>query len=196
MQGDAQLSARAQQACGRCGRTASGNLPATTASCRVRDGTLAGMRHPRIRPAPALAATLVATGLLHFATPAPFDTIVPRALPGAPRRWTYLSGAAELAVAAAVTLPRTRRLGGLTAAALFVAVFPANVQMALDWRRRSPAQRTLAWGRLPLQLPLLAWALRASRDTPPCGVRFGSEQRFTGVPDSDSVPNDTPAGRQ
>lgn len=107
---------------------------------------------------------LAATSVLHFATPAPFDSIVPRALPGPPRRWTYLSGAAELAVAAAVALPRTRRLGGLAAAALFAAVFPANVQMALDWQRRPPAHRTVAWGRLPLQLPLIAWAVRASRD--------------------------------
>lgn len=125
---------------------------------------LADVTRHRIRPAPALAATLAATSALHFATPEPFDAIVPRALPGPPRRWTYLSGAAELAVAAAVAAPRTRRLGGMAAAALFVTVFPANVQMALDWRRRPLAQRTLAWGRLPLQLPLIAWAVRASRD--------------------------------
>ncbi len=122
------------------------------------------MTRHRIRPATALAATLAATSALHFATPEPFDAIVPRALPGPSRRWTYLSGMAELAVAATVSVPRTRRLGGMAAAALFVAVFPANVQMALDWRRRPLAQRTLAWGRLPLQLPLIAWAVRASRD--------------------------------
>ncbi|MGH4022244.1 MAG: DoxX family protein [Pseudonocardiaceae bacterium] len=107
---------------------------------------------------------LAATSALHFAVPEPFDTIVPRVLPGPPRRWTYLSGAVELAVAAAVTAPRTRRLGGMAAVALFVGVFPANVQMALDWRQRPLPQRTLAWGRLPLQLLLIAWALRASRD--------------------------------
>lgn len=129
-------------------------------------GNLACMTRRRIRPAPTLAGMLVATGVLHFATPESFDAIVPAALPGPPRRWTYLSGAAELMVAAAVAAPRTRRLGGLAAAALFVAVFPANLQMALDWRRRPLPQRALAWGRLPLQLPLIAWALRASRDRP------------------------------
>ncbi len=122
------------------------------------------MTRYRIRPAPTLAGLLAATGVLHFAAPEPFDAIVPCALPGPPRRWTYLSGAVELAVAVAVAVPRTRRLGGVAAAALFVGVFPANVQMALDWHRRSPSQRALAWARLPLQLPLIVWALRASRD--------------------------------
>ena len=57
-----------------------------------------------------------------------------------------------------------RRWGGLAAAALFVAVFPANVQMALAWRDRPLPYRAAAWARLPLQVPLIAWALRASRD--------------------------------
>ncbi|MGH3913463.1 MAG: DoxX family protein [Pseudonocardiaceae bacterium] len=122
------------------------------------------MTRRRIRPAPTLACLLTATGVLHFAVPQQFDAIVPRALPGPSRRWTHLSGVAELAVAAAVATPRTRRRGGVAAALLFVAVFPANVQMALDWRRRTLPQQALAWGRLPLQLPLIAWALRASRD--------------------------------
>ncbi|MGH8916885.1 MAG: DoxX family protein [Actinomycetes bacterium] len=68
------------------------------------------------------------------------------------------------APALAVAAPRTRRRGGMAAALLFVAVFPANVQMALDWRGRTLPQQALAWGRLPLQLPLIAWALRASHD--------------------------------
>lgn len=110
-----------------------------------------------------LAALLATTGVLHFTTPRPFDSIVPRSLPGSPRTWTYLSGVAELAVAAAVAHPRTRRAGGLAAAALFVAVFPANVRMAADWRRASPVRRAVAFGRLPLQAPLIAWALRAAR---------------------------------
>jgi uncharacterized membrane protein len=95
--------------------------------------------------------------------PAPFDAIVPRALPGSARTWTWVSGAAELAVAAAIAHPRTRRLGGRAAAALFVAVFPANVQMAVDWRHAPPARRAIAFGRLPLQLPLIAWARRVAR---------------------------------
>jgi len=110
-----------------------------------------------------LAGLLAASGVLHFLTPKPYDSIVPRSLPGAPRTWTYLSGAAELAVAAAIVHPRTRRLGGRAAAALFVGVFPANVKMAADWRRASPAKRAIAFGRLPLQVPLVLWARRVAR---------------------------------
>ncbi|GAA0801613.1 DoxX family protein [Spirilliplanes yamanashiensis] len=117
------------------------------------------------RDAAALAALLATTGVLHFARPRPFDAIVPRGLPGRPRTWTHLSGAAELAVAAAVAHPRTRRAGGLAAAGLFAAVFPANVKMAYDWRRRPPVWRAVAYGRLPLQVPLVLWALRVARVT-------------------------------
>src|SRR6187549_795982 len=106
------------------------------------------------KDAAGLSAMLATSGVLHFASPKPFDSIVPRSLPGSPRTWTYLSGAAELAVAAAVAHPRTRALGGLAAAGLFAAVFPANVKMAVDWRHAPPARRAIAYGRLPLQLPL------------------------------------------
>jgi uncharacterized membrane protein len=111
----------------------------------------------------ALAALLFTTGTLHLIVPAPFDAIVPRTLPGGPRFWTLASGVAELGVAAAVAAPRTRRLGGTAAAMLFVAVFPANVRMARDWSHRSPGARAAAWGRLPLQVPLIAWALAVRR---------------------------------
>jgi uncharacterized membrane protein len=118
------------------------------------------------RDALALAGLLTVTGLTHFARPRPFDAIMPRSLPGNPRTWTYLSGAAELAVAAAVLHPRTRPLGGLAAAALFAAVFPANVQMAIDWRHAPPLRRAIAYGRLPLQAPLVWWGVRVARSGP------------------------------
>jgi uncharacterized membrane protein len=116
-----------------------------------------------VRSARALAGLLATSGVLHFAQPRQFDSIVPRSLPGSPRTWTYLSGAAELAVAAAVAHPRTRRLGGLAAAGLFAAVFPANVKMAVDWRHATPARRAIAFGRLPVQVPLVMWGLRVAR---------------------------------
>jgi uncharacterized membrane protein len=115
------------------------------------------------REALGLAALLATSGTLHLIRPQPFDAIVPRTLPGSPRTWTYLSGAAELAVAAAIAHPRTRRLGGLAAAGLFIGVFPANVKMAVDWRHASPARRAAAYGRLPLQVPLVVWAARIAR---------------------------------
>ena len=109
-----------------------------------------------------LALLLAAAGASHFAAPRMYDTIVPRVLPGGPRMWTYLSGAAELVVAAAVAYPRTRRGGALAAAGLFAAVFPANVKMARDWRQRPPVYRAAAYVRLPMQAPLIWWALRVA----------------------------------
>jgi uncharacterized membrane protein len=118
----------------------------------------------RLMPSSAagLALLLATAGTTHFLAPRPYDAIVPRSLPGTPRAWTYASGAAELAVAAAVAVPCTRRAGALAAAALFVAVFPANVKMARDWRHRPPAYRAAAYARLPLQAPLVWWALRVA----------------------------------
>ncbi|GAA1400123.1 DoxX family protein [Pseudonocardia kongjuensis] len=115
------------------------------------------------RTAYALAGLLGTAAVLHVVRPEPFDSIVPERLPGTPRFWTYASGAAEGAVAAAVAHPRTRRIGGYAAAGLFAAVFPANVSMALRWRRKPPAYRVVAWARLPLQIPLVWWALRIAR---------------------------------
>ncbi|NMH97131.1 hypothetical protein [Pseudonocardia acidicola] len=120
----------------------------------------------RLRPsrAAALATFLAGAGATHVVAPRFFDRIVPDQLPGSARFWTLASGAAELGVAAAVAAPRTRRPGGLAAAALFAAVFPANVKMARDWSDRSAPERTIAYARLPLQIPLILWALRVRRD--------------------------------
>src|SRR6266702_8440807 len=104
------------------------------------------------RSAVGLAVFLGTAGVTHFVVPRYYDVIVPERLPGAARTWTYLSGAAELACAAAVATPRTRRLGALAAAGLFIAVFPANVKMARDWRDRPLPLRAAAYGRLPLQI--------------------------------------------
>jgi uncharacterized membrane protein len=117
-----------------------------------------------------LAGLLAGAGSLHFLVPEPYDGIVPSFLP-APRAWTYGSGVVELLVAVAVAAPRTRRQGATAAAALFVAVFPANVQMALD---PGGVPLWLAVARLPLQVPLVLWALqvrRASADRVRAGRR-------------------------
>ncbi|GAA2622712.1 DoxX family protein [Actinomadura fulvescens] len=102
---------------------------------------------------------MASAGTSHFLVPWPYDAIVPERLPGRARTWTHLSGAAELAVAAAIACPRTRRKGALAAAALFAAVFPANVKMARDWRHRPLPLRAVVYGRLPVQAPLIGWAL-------------------------------------
>ena len=118
---------------------------------------------PDARRAQRMGAALTGMGVLHFARPAPFDGLIPRALPGPARAWTLGSGAAELGVGALLLHPRTRRAGGWAAAALFAAVWPGNLTMAWRARRASPARRAVALVRLPLQLPLIAAALRIAR---------------------------------
>src|SRR5262245_26582405 len=116
-----------------------------------RSGTRAALR---------LAALLTTTGTLHFATPKPFDRIIPTSLPGTARFWTYASGAAEFGLAGMLAAPRTRRAGGALAAAFFVAIFPGNVKaVQVLWGK--PALRALAIARLPLQIPLVTQALAA-----------------------------------
>ncbi|GLY79711.1 DoxX family protein [Actinoallomurus iriomotensis] len=117
------------------------------------------------RSALGLAALLAGAGVTHFLRPRPYDAIIPSRLPGPPRAWTYVSGLAELACAAAVAAPRTRRAGALAAAGLFAGVFPANVKMAYDWRHRALPYRAVAYGRLPLQVPLVLWGLSVARDS-------------------------------
>ncbi|MFJ8881839.1 hypothetical protein ACIRJR_00320 [Streptomyces sp. NPDC102402] len=123
-------------------------------------------RVPLVPRSPLLLAGLMAAaGVAHFAAPRSFDGIVPRSLPGDPRAWTRASGAVELALAAGLALPRTRSLSARATSLFFVGVFPANVKMAYDWRDRPAAARALAYGRLPLQIPLYLWARSASRST-------------------------------
>ena len=114
-----------------------------------------------------LAVLLGGAGALHLVRPGGFDSLVPPFL-GDPRPWTYASGVAELAVAAAVALPRTRRRGGLAAAALFVAVFPGNVYMAFE---PGDVPRWIALARLPLQVPLVLWGLQVAGKFPSTGRR-------------------------
>ncbi|MFE9254268.1 hypothetical protein [Streptomyces sp. NPDC006879] len=106
----------------------------------------------------ALAGLLAGAGIAHFAVPRSFDALVPRSLPGSPRAWTQASGAVELTLAVGLVVPRTRRVSAHASALFFAAVFPANLKMAHDWRHRPTPLRLAAYGRLPLQLPLVWWA--------------------------------------
>ncbi|PZS31406.1 MAG: hypothetical protein DLM58_11715 [Pseudonocardiales bacterium] len=99
---------------------------------------------------------------MHFVSPSGFERIVPHFM-GAQQFWVYVSGLSELGCAAALLLRPTRRVGALAAVLLFVAVFPANVQMALDGRDASPLHQAILWARLPLQVPLVVWAAQVAR---------------------------------
>ncbi|MFC7304145.1 hypothetical protein ACFQVC_07960 [Streptomyces monticola] len=110
-----------------------------------------------------LAGLLAGAAVAHCVVPKQFDATIPRALPGSPRAWTYASGAVELTLAAGLAVPRTRRAAALATAGFFVAVFPANVQMAADWWHRPAPLKAAALARLPLQVPLVRWALSVAK---------------------------------
>lgn len=108
-----------------------------------------------------LAAFMVLAGTAHFLRPAFYDRMVPEVL-GDPRLWTVASGLAEITGGVLLAVPRTRRVGGWFIAALLVVVLPGNVKVALDGGLRGAgwyADPAVAWLRLPIQIPLIAWAL-------------------------------------
>lgn len=112
-----------------------------------------------------LAALMVVMGALHFVVPGPFRRIVPRWFPWRSEA-VAVSGAAELAAGILMAFPRTRRVGGSLAVVVLAAVFPANVQMAVDASAGRPQVKAPAWVlwlRLPLQLPMIATAVRVAR---------------------------------
>ncbi|MFL5818003.1 MAG: hypothetical protein ACJ76L_10430 [Conexibacter sp.] len=116
-----------------------------------------------MRSARSFGRFFVFAGVMHFVIPRTYEAIVPDQLPGR-RELVYASGVAEIAGGLAVMHPRTRRLGSLWSIATLLAVFPANVHMALHPERyRVPGGRRSLYLRLPVQLLFLAWARAAGR---------------------------------
>jgi uncharacterized membrane protein len=117
----------------------------------------------------ALAAFFAFTGTMHFVRPRFFEAIVPPAIEPQKKEVVAISGYAEIAGAALVLHPASRRFGRWWLLALLVAVFPANIHMAvnpeqirgLDMRK---FPRWALWARLPLQPLAMVWVWRATRD--------------------------------
>ena len=112
-----------------------------------------------------LAALFVGTGTLHFTNPEPFVTIVPAGLP-APRALVYASGVAELLGGVGLLHRRTMRPAGWWLIATLLAVFPANIGMALAPERHSGIPEWALWVRLPLQAVLIGWVHQAALARP------------------------------
>ena len=110
----------------------------------------------------AFAAAFAAIGLTHFLSPRVFVDHLPADIPGR-LPIVYATGALEILLAAAVVLapPGQRRRVGLLTAAYLVAVFPANIYVALTGVPVYPAP-WLAWARLPLQPLFVWWAIRST----------------------------------
>ncbi len=111
------------------------------------------------------AALMTGMGIAHFVVPRPFERIVPRWFPWQ-REAVLWSGVAELSSGLLLANRRTRRAGAWLMLVTVVAVYPANVQMALDASARRPQVKVpawIVWVRLPMQLPLIVRAWRLTR---------------------------------
>jgi uncharacterized membrane protein len=111
-----------------------------------------------------LALAMVGLGIYHFVSPADFVAIMPPYIP-AHLFMVYASGVCEILGGIGLLVPRTRRLAGWGLLALLVAVFPANVHMAIHDLPfgDQPASAFALWARLPLQGVLMAlvwWTMR------------------------------------
>jgi uncharacterized membrane protein len=114
-----------------------------------------------MRPHARLGGFFLLAGSLHFLRPRPYVSIVPDALPRK-REIVYASGVAELAGGAGVLVPGTRRAAGWWLIATLLAIFPANVNMAVNAGRFPAVPEPLLWARLPLQGLLIAWVWRVA----------------------------------
>lgn len=107
-----------------------------------------------------LSLVVIVTGVLHFIAPDKLVKIVPDWLP-APRILVMVSGAFEIAGGIGLLIKQTRTLAAWGLAALFAAVFPANVNMAVH--KIYTDNPWILWGRLPFQGILIAWAYWLTR---------------------------------
>ena len=107
---------------------------------------------------------MMGIGAMHFVAPANFVKIVPAWLP-APTALVLVSGFFEILGGVGLLVPRVRRAAGWGLVALYVAVFPANINMAVyDIQPDGlTIPQALLWARLPFQLGFIAWALWVSR---------------------------------
>lgn len=109
-----------------------------------------------------LAVFFIAAGMNHFVHPEFYLRMVPPYLP-----WhealNYLSGAAEILLGAMVLFPRYTRMAGYGLIALLIAVFPANLYMAINSSQFPDFSRTALMVRLPFQLVFILWAWWATK---------------------------------
>ena len=108
-----------------------------------------------------LGLFFLGAGIMHFVKPRAYASIVPDALP-AHAEIVAVSGVAEIAGGLALLPDRSARLAGWWLIALLVAVFPANVNMAVNAQRFRAVPEPLLWLRLPVQALLIAWVWRVS----------------------------------
>jgi uncharacterized membrane protein len=109
------------------------------------------------------ALAMIGVGVDHFVAPDFFVRIVPRMLP-APLVLVWISGFFEALGGVGLLIPRVRRAAGIGLVLLYIAVFPANINMCLHPELGGSIPLWALWLRLPFQLLFIALALWVSRD--------------------------------
>jgi uncharacterized membrane protein len=110
-----------------------------------------------------MALFYLAAGVYHFASPKTYLAVMPPYIP-APLAMIYISGAAEilggigLLIPDGFVFPRTRVAAAWGVIALLIAVSPVHINMCLHPDQFPAIPIAVIWVRLPLQLPLIAWA--------------------------------------
>ncbi|HEY9697403.1 MAG TPA: DoxX family membrane protein [Trichocoleus sp.] len=106
-----------------------------------------------------LAVCIIAAGISHFVVPEPYIKIVPGFLP-APAALVYLSGVIEIGLGIGLFVPALRQAAAWGLIALFIAVYPANINMAVNHIHLNGIPDTWWFHtfRLPFQFVLIAWA--------------------------------------
>jgi len=106
-----------------------------------------------------MALFYIAAGINHFWHPATYLKIIPSFLPW-PEAFNYLVGMLEIILGCLLFISALRNLAAWGIILLLVLVFPANIQMTINYFREDHPYLWLAYMRLPLQLFLIWWALR------------------------------------
>jgi uncharacterized membrane protein len=105
----------------------------------------------------------VLAGVMHFVKTRWYERIMPPYLPSH-RELVYASGLAEIAGGLLTINPSTRRAGSALSIATLLAIFPANLHMAIEaekFEKTVPGGRNALYARLPFQLLFIAWAYAA-----------------------------------
>ena len=113
-----------------------------------------------------LSLLMIAVGVTHFVDAPTFEAMVPAYLPY-PLALVYISGFFEILGGIGLSIPRSSRAAAWGLVALYVSVFPANLNMAVN-QISPPGQQIPAWilwARLPLQALFIAWAFWYTRST-------------------------------
>jgi uncharacterized membrane protein len=104
-----------------------------------------------------MAAFYVLAGVNHFLNPALYLKIMPPYLPW-PHFLVEASGVCEIALGLLLLVPRYTRWAAWGLIALLIAVFPANLHMAVHPELYPEIPAVALWARLPLQAFFIAWA--------------------------------------